>query len=205
MILTPQQIDALSELINIGAGRAANALSMLVSQRVLLKAPEVSVYPLLELETVIPGLTEQEIVNVHQIFRGKLAGDAMLLMDADSASVLVDMLSGGEGRPHPLNASDREALVETGNILLNAFMGSFGNLLRVHITFTVPHLQLESLREILTTLGSSNQDVEFALVVRIQFRLTQGDVRGYVIIVMGISSIETLVNAMRAEGFLMDS
>jgi chemotaxis protein CheC len=102
-----------------------------------------------------------------------------------------------------VNHSDT-ALVETGNILLNAFMGSFGNLLRVHITFTVPHLRQEYLREILTTLGSNNQDIEYALVVRIQFHLTQGDISGYVIIVMGISSIETLVHAMRAEGFLIE-
>jgi chemotaxis protein CheC len=204
MLLDPNRIDALAELINIGAGRAANALSILVNQRVLLQAPDVKIYPLSELENVLPINSTKEIVNVHQIFRGKLSGDAMLLMEQDSASILVAMLSGGEGKAHPLIASDREAIIETGNILLNAFMGSFGNLLKVRIIFTVPHLQLESLGEILSTLATGNQEVEYALVVKIHFRLTQGDVSGYVLIVMGITSLEALFTAMRAEGFITE-
>ena len=202
MDLTATQIDALGEVINIGAGRAANALSMLVSQRVQLEAPDVKIFPVTDLETVLAALTDQEIVNVHQIFRGKLSGDAMLLMDTDSASILVEMLSGREGHPHKLEATDRETLVETGNILLNAFMGSFGNLLKVHITFTVPHLQLEFLKDILNMLSVGNSYVEYALVVKIRFRLSRGNVSGYVIIVMGLQSIEAMFQAMRAEGFL---
>lgn len=199
--LNSEDQDALTELINIGFGRAANALSMLVNQRVLLEAPQVEIYPLHELPKGLSDLRKNEIINVHQIFRGKLSGNAMLLMDKDSATILVDMLEGGAGTAHPLSAADREALVEMGNIVLNAFIGSFGNLLRVHITFTVPHLKVESLSDLLSTLAFGNQDVEFALVLRIHFRLMQGDVSGYVMIVMGIQSLETLMEAMRSEGY----
>lgn len=203
MRLNETELDALSELVNIGFGRAANALSTLVGRRVLLEAPQVSVYPINELEKVLADLGKSEITNVHQVFRGKLAGDAMLLMDASSASILVDLLAGGSGKPHDLDASDRETLVETGNILLNAFIGSFGNLLRVHIIFTVPRLKLESLKDMLTTLSVDNREVEYALIVRIHFRLAQGDVSGYMVIVMGIQSLETLFEAMKTEGYLI--
>lgn len=203
MYMNTAQQDALGEIINIGFGRAANALSMLVSQRVLLEAPEVELYPTSELLQALSGLTDREIINVHQVFRGTLAGDAMLLIDSQSATVLVDMLSGGPGDPHPLTAADREALVEAGNILLSAFIGSFGNLLKVHITFTVPHLQLESLTNMLNTLTIDNREVEFALVVRIRFRLAQGDVSGYVMIVMGVQSLEALFEAMKVEGYYL--
>ncbi len=202
MMLTPTQKDALGELINIGFGRSANALSMLVSQRVVLEAPEVDIFPTAELKTVLKPLSDNEIVNVHQVFRGKLAGDAMLLMNSSSASILVEMLSGGAGASHELTPIDREALIETGNILLNAFIGSFGNLLKVHITFTVPHLQLESLKSILDTLAVGDREIEYALVVKIQFRLIQGNVTGFVIIVMGIESLEALFNSMRSEGYI---
>jgi chemotaxis protein CheC len=199
--LTPQQQDALSELVNIGFGRAANALSMLVNQRVLLDAPQVQIVPTQHLGQVLVDLEKEEIINVHQVFRGKLAGDAMLLMDRKSASILVDMLSGGPGQVKSLSAEDREALVETGNILLNAFIGSFGNLLKVHITFTVPHLQVESLADMLNSLSQDGRAVEVALMLRIHFRLSQGDVSGYVIIVMGIQSMDSLLKAMTVEGF----
>jgi chemotaxis protein CheC len=175
---------------------------MLVNQRVILEAPQSDIYPLLELENALENLGGRDLINVHQFFRGKLSGDAMLIMDPESATILVDMLEGGEGFPAPLTPNHREALVETGNILLNAFIGSFGNLLRVHLTFTVPHLKLESLSDLLSSLAMEQQQVEYALVVRIQFRLSQGDVSGYVLIIMGIQSLETLLTAMRSEGYL---
>jgi hypothetical protein len=40
------------------------------------------------------------------------------------------------------------------------------------------------------------------LVVKIRFRLTQGNVTGFMVIVMGLQSLEILVNAMRSEGYL---
>jgi chemotaxis protein CheC len=199
--LSPADHDALRELINIWFGRAASALSTLVSQRVLLDAPTVKIYPVQKLNSALSVLSGQDVINVHQVFRGKLSGDAMLLMETHSASILADMLAGGSGKPSQLTANDREALVETGNIVLNAFIGSFGNLLRVHITFTVPHLKVETLGDLLHALATNDQGIDFALVVKIQFRLTQGDVVGYVLIVMGIQSMETLLQAMKEEGF----
>jgi chemotaxis protein CheC len=202
-LLNPSELDALSELINIGFGRAASALSTLVGRRIMLEAPQVNVYPMMELVKTLENLGGKEITNVHQIFRGKISGDAMLLMDSDSASILIDLMAGGSGEVHPMTAADREALIETGNILLNAFIGSFGNLLRVHITFTVPRLKVESITHMLSALSQDTQEIEYALVVKINFRLAQGNVSGYMVIVMGIQSLEVLVEAMRTEGYLL--
>jgi chemotaxis protein CheC len=202
MLLTNVQQDALSELINIGFGRAAGALSILVGQRVIIQAPEIEMYPIEHLEEALMPLVGRDISTVHQVFSGKICGDAMLLMDAESATILVDLLSGGEGVAHALDESDREALGETGNILLNAFIGSFGNLLKVHISFTVPQLRIESLHNMLRTLLIDNEDVEYALIVKVHFVLSEGDVSGYVIIVMGIASMDTLFESMRAVGYL---
>ena len=202
MLLSKQQQDALSEIINIGFGRAASALSILVGQRVLLEAPKVDLYPISEMNRALDSLTGNEITSVHQVFSGKLSGDAMLLMDSKSATALVDLLSGGEGKPHDMTEQDRESLRETGNILLNAFTGSFGNLLHVHITFTVPQLQHSSLSNMLTSLMINQRQLEFALIVHVNFRVVQGNVSGYVVIVMGIQSLEALMDAMRVNGFI---
>jgi chemotaxis protein CheC len=200
--LTADQSDALAELINIGFGRAANALSILVEQRVLLETPQVSLYPLQELKQALEPLSHEEVTSVHQVFTGKLSGDAILLMNTHSASVLTNMLSGGKGIPSEMTESDREAIRETGNILLNAFTGSFGNLLQVHISFTVPRLNCDSLQNMIHSLIIDKRSLEYALVVRVNFRLSQGDVSGYVIIVMGLQSLEALVEAMRINGFI---
>jgi chemotaxis protein CheC len=41
MSLSPDQIDKLTEIVNIGFGRAAASLSSLVQQRILLSVPEI--------------------------------------------------------------------------------------------------------------------------------------------------------------------
>lgn len=202
MLLSEQQRDALSELINIGFGRAASALSILVGQRVLLEAPQVNLFPITQMNVALETLSGDEITTVHQVFSGKLSGDAMLLMDTASATSLVDLLSGGTGDPHRMSDQDRETLRETGNILLNAFTGSFGNLLQVHISFAVPRLHYDSLKNMMASLMIDQRELEYALIVRVNFRVVQGDVSGYVIIVMGIQSFEALMDAMRVSGYI---
>jgi chemotaxis protein CheC len=202
MKLNDVQRDALTELINIGFGRAANALSMLAGHRVVLQAPQVGVYPVTELENALDMLNHGEITSIHQVFSGTLCGNAMLLLDNISATTLVDLMNGGEGTPHELDENDREALIETGNILLNSFIGSFGNLLSVHVSFAVPSLRLDSLRRMVESMLVNDTEVEVALVIRVHFFLIKGDVSGYVVIVMGLPSIDALMEAMRAAGFL---
>ena len=51
-----------------------------------------------------------------------------------------------------LDESAREVLTEVGNILLNACLGMFGNLLQVHVSFSVPRLHLESLDALVANL-----------------------------------------------------
>jgi chemotaxis protein CheC len=43
-------------------------------------------------------------------------------------------------------------LTEVGNILLNACLGTFGNILKVQVSFSVPRLNLESLNQIVESL-----------------------------------------------------
>jgi chemotaxis protein CheC len=203
MELNSEQQDALCELVNIGFGRAASALSILVGQRVLIEAPSISLYQLSELDQVLQALAKGEITSVHQMFSGQISGTAMLLMDAGSSTALVDLLSGSpviEDRNS--RSTDREAMQETGNILLNAFTGSFGNLLQVRISFTVPRVHYSTLRNMIDSLMIDQYELEYALVVRVNFKLMGGNVSGYVVIVMGIQSISELLDAMRAAGYI---
>jgi chemotaxis protein CheC len=202
MDLSTQQQDALCELVNIGFGRAASALSILVGQRVIIEAPSISMFPLNDLDKVLDTLAVGEITSVHQVFSGQIAGTAMLLMDSESSTALVDLLSGGTGEQPDGQQVNHEAMQETGNILLNAFTGSFGNLLQVRISFTVPRVHYSSLRNMLSSLMIDQAELEFALVVRVNFTLTGGSVSGYVVIVMGIQSISELLDAMRASGYI---
>jgi chemotaxis protein CheC len=196
MGLTPVRKDALTEIVNIGFGKAAATLSVLVGQRVILKVPEISLVKLDEMDNVMGDQILGEVTTIHQVFTGKVSGNALLVLNRESASILVDLVSHGKGVPRRLLPSDREALVEIGNILLNAYVGSFGNILNVHITFAVPRLQSESLMELLDTITIHNVELKSVILVKTEFVVGEGQISGYVLIMMGVDTLETLFMAI---------
>ena len=129
MDLTVGQRDALVELLNIGFGRAAAALSQLTGQRVLLDVPQVSIHGIQDLNKTLHTVLGDDVASVHQIFSGPVAGDALLVLDHKAAAMLKQLLTDEPPLPLPLDATAREVLTEVGNILLNACLGTFGNLL----------------------------------------------------------------------------
>ncbi len=196
MELTALQQDALIELINIAFSRTASALSDLTGERVLLDKPSVTLYPLTELKTALAGHISGEVASVHQLFKGPVSGDALLLLNYEGAVALANLLSEAPGAGTRLVASDREVLTEVGNILLNACLGTFGNLLQVHISFAVPRLHLDALASLLDTLTINEQGLRYALVVFTTFRLRDSKVGGYLVIVLGVQSLERLIQSV---------
>lgn len=196
MKLTAVQEDALVELLNIGFGRAAASLSQLTGHRVLLEVPHVTIHPVDELSEALERVIQTEVASVHQIFSGPVAGDALLILDQSGASMLKELLTNEPALPLSIDASAREVLTEVGNILLNACLGTFGNLLKVQVTFSVPQLNLESLGAILESLRVNQEGVKYALVVHAGFKLRDTEVRGYLVIVLSVASLDRLLRAV---------
>ena len=141
------------------------------------------------LSRFLPG----EVATVHQIFSGPVPGDAMLLFNYEAAVMLSDLLTENQSRSDSLNTSAREALTEVGNILLNAYLGIFGDLLQVRISFSVPRLHLESLGAFLRSLIIDKEEMWYALVVYTAFRLRDGLIKGYVVMALSVPSFDRLL------------
>ena len=198
MELTPVQHDALIELLNIGFGRAAASLSDLTGHRVLLEVPHVSIHPIQELATALRAFVDDQVATVHQIFSGPVGGDALLVLDFKAAGMLKELLTNEPPLPLPIDASGREVLTEVGNILLNACLGTFGNILQVQVSFSVPHLNLDTLNAVMQSLLVNREGLRYALVVHAGFRLRDAEVRGYLVIVLSVASLDRLIRAVEA-------
>ena len=196
MDLTPQQQDALIELLNIGFGRAAASLSQLTGHRVVLEVPQVSIHPISSLAETLGKVIHNDIASVHQIFSGPVAGDALLILDYAAAGILKELLTDEPALPLPVDASGREVLTEVGNILLNACLGTFGNILDVQVSFSIPHLNLDTLQGVLRSLQIKREGMRYALVVHAGFRLRDAEVTGYLVIVLSVASLDRLIKAV---------
>jgi chemotaxis protein CheC len=196
--LTQIQQDALIELLNIGFGRAAASLSRLTGHRVQLEVPQVMICPVDELGDTLRPYIDGEIASVHQVFSGPVAGDALLVLDQRSGGMLKELLTNEPALPLSIDASAREVIAEVGNILLNACLGMFGNLLKVQVSFAVPHVTLEGLEAVVESVVIEREGLRYALVVHAGFRLKGSSVTGYRIIVLSVASIDRLLRAVDA-------
>jgi chemotaxis protein CheC len=193
MQLTERQKDALTELINIAFSRTASSLSELTGHRVMLDVPKVDIYPVNELATRLAQFIPSELASVHQIFTGSLTGDALLLLNYDGAVTLTDLLTEEAMHSHRLNESAREVLTEVGNILLNACLGVFGNLLQVRISFSIPRLHLETLDQLIRSLVIEKDELRYALVVYTAFRVRDSAISGYLVMALSVTSLDHLI------------
>lgn len=192
MELTAIQQDALTELINIGYARAAAALSDLTGHRISLEVPEVAIHLIPEIKERLALLIKGEVATVHQVFSGPIRGNAILLLDRKAALLLNGLLT-DRADTSELDGAAREVITEIGNIVLNACLGAFGNLLKVQVAFTVPYLQVENVQKVLASITVGGNELEYALVIHTRFHMRADNVSGYLVIILGVTSLETLL------------
>lgn len=198
MELTLHQRDALTELINIGYGRAASALSELTGYRISLEVPSVSMHEIDSIAPVLERVISIDVASVNQVFTGPISGNAMLLMDEESALTLSQLLIEDRTSSRVLDSSARETITEVGNILLNACLGVFGNLLRVQVTFAVPRLNIESVRRVIEIVATETAEtLQYGLMIHTRFYVRAGDVSGYLVIILGIASLDRLLRELQ--------
>jgi chemotaxis protein CheC len=189
--------DALTELFNIGLHRAAASLSELTGQRILVDLPRLWICPVEEVRARLEGLIDGDLATVHQVFKGNVNGDAVLVLEYESAAHLASLLTSGDvalgGR---LDQSAREVLTEVGNVILSSCLSAFGDMLQVAVAFSVPRIHVESLEGLLRSLKVDHTDVQYILLVATRFQLTEGAVGGYLMIAIGITSLSIISQAL---------
>jgi chemotaxis protein CheC len=194
--LTAKHRETLAELINIGYGRAAAALSQLTGEKIKLEAPKVEVLSIDHVTDVLQNLLQGDISSVHQIFSGPVGGHALLLLDAEAADLLTSVVMGEDAVSGNKRTARREALTEVGNIVLQASLGICGDLLQVHVSFSVPVLHVDTVDDILHSVTVEQRELQFALLVRTRFELLRSQVSGYLLVVLGVTSFSKLLDEL---------
>ncbi|MGI9045044.1 MAG: chemotaxis protein CheC [Gemmatimonadaceae bacterium] len=138
--LSPERLDALKEVANIGAAHAATALSLMTGARIMIDVPTVNVAPLDEL---IPGIAsgDSQIVSVVMDMHGSLEGHTLLALPLVTGRRLADLMLRRERRPGgTLDLLEESALKEAGNILGGAYMTALSEFLGMTLLPSPPRL-----------------------------------------------------------------
>lgn len=127
--------DALKEFFNMGLGVAADSLSQMVHNEVLLSLPQLAVVSRLEAVKLVQGDTDEQMVAIRQKFGGGLNGTALLIFPGAKSLALVRTLLGDDVPLESLTQLEQETLLDVGNVILNAFLGSFTEMMTVDLEF----------------------------------------------------------------------
>lgn len=194
--LSELELDALTELVNLGVSHAAKSLAEMVHEEILLSVPKVAI---VSREEAIRTLSEREkksLVAVHQAFEGDFAGRALLIFPEDRSLELVRAVVGSDLPFEEIIELEQEALAETGNVILNGCLATIANQLERSLRISLPEILYGGSAELLTLRHSGGKE-ETALFIYINFSVRRREIEGYIALLMDVPALAALQVLLR--------
>jgi len=141
-MITPEQIDAIREAINISAGQGASALSSLLGCRVNMEFPEVKIIPTHEAKEILGKETER-FASFFSNFEKSFKGLILAAFGEEEKEKIVRLI----GEKYEISIDEESILGEISNIIFGAFVGGLAEFAGISVSFTPPK-KLENLSEI---------------------------------------------------------
>ncbi len=189
---TALQLDALSELINIGVGRSAEVLNTMLNSHIDLQVPFVKILLSDDFRKEIEALGSDSLSAVHLAFKGKFSGTAQLIFPAATASKLVTTVTGEEVRSESLDEIRSGTLCEIGNIVLNGLMGSISNVLKMQLKYSVPTYLEGRIENLTSARGNMASDTKI-LLARTHFTIKKLKIEGDIIVFFETGALDALL------------
>ena len=188
--LSELEVDALTELVNIGVSRAAAGLRQMVGQQVMLSVPSIEVT---SRRVAAALMTEREVgplVAISQDFDGAFGGRALLIFPEANSLALARAVTGDELDADALAELEEEALKETGNVVLTNCLATMANMLERPVQMSIPSVMR---KDGAALFNPDPNDAEGAvLFLYINFAIQDRDIRGYIAVLMDVPSLDTL-------------
>jgi chemotaxis protein CheC len=193
MALNDIQLDALTEIFNIGAGRAAASLSDIVGDEVLLSVPRVKFYRANEVNANILSLTSARLGSVQQKFKGPFSMAASLLFTEERALEIVQEMLGSQVRMEDLIEYEQEAMCEVGNIILNACLSAMADMLGIAFESTLPEYSSD-VPDLVIGRIVSDIDNPVLLILHMNMLIEKRQSQGTLIFWLSSSSLKEMVH-----------
>ncbi len=193
---TPDQEDALQEVVNIAMGQAGSALAHILDSYVALSVPRVRIVSAQDVADavaeMISGTREgdpEQMTAVRQAFFNNLRGESIVLFGAGGCDDLADLL--GHDQALAQEETNEELLLDVANILSGAVLNGIAQQLETDFAYSAPTLMAR---------GGSVQDLlnpemlgwEYALLVEVNFSLEARGFSCHLVLLMPETSIDLM-------------
>jgi chemotaxis protein CheC len=188
--LTELELDALTEVVNIGVSRAATSLRDMVGEQVFLSVPSVAITSPVHAVELLGERESSLLIAVRQGFQGEFSGSALLIFPEKNSLELVRAVAGDHLSLEDVLELEQEALAEIGNVILNACMATIANLLNRRLVISLPEILSGSAVDLFQKSPSLLQEI--VLFIHIDFSLRGRELNGYLAMIMDVPSLEAL-------------
>jgi chemotaxis protein CheC len=198
--LNPQQLDALREVANIGAGHAATALSQMTGHTILISVPRLKVVAIEDMGLEL-GPPEEPVAAVLMAMLGDITGRTLLVFPKAVAARLGSILTrrtidpGGE-----LGPLGESALKEAGNIISGAYLNALSEFMGMMLLNSPPDLVVDMSAAILTSeeleFGTGG-DYVFCVESEFVMQASAERLRGFFLLLPDPPSLRVILKAVR--------
>jgi len=195
-VLDELDLDALTELVNLGISQSAQNLAEMVREEVTLSVPRVTIVSRDEAIATLAERESKRLVAVHQLFEGDITGRALLIFPEAQSLELVRAVVGGTLAIEEIIELEQEALAETGNVILNGCLATIANQLERSLKISLPEI-LHGEGQEFFNLEPPPPPGDLVMFIYINFALRHSDISGYIAMLLDMPSMNILKDLLR--------
>lgn len=195
MKLDDNHVDILREIGNIGAGNAATSLSNMLSKRIDMNVPEVSLLNYNDIIESIGG-AENIVVGVLVGFEGDIDGVIMFLLKKEFVHLILNTLVGTElSSFEEVSELEMSALSEISNIMVSSYVNSISTLTEMRIEVTVPSINIDMSGALLDIVTAEFADVADKVVfIKEKYYCMNETIYSYMLMLPTMTSLKILLD-----------
>ncbi len=193
--------DALTEVFNIGIGRAASALAEICGKEVAMSVPEVRLLDATEIDTLDLGEEERRhCIGVRMDFQGFIDASGVLVFAERGALDLIRLVT-KEAKGHgALSDLEYEAISEVGNIMFNYWLGAIADLQQAEIISGLPQVEQGPYRRLLLDINLDSDKTPL-LLVHVDLKVNDTAITGKFVIALRSPTLQAFVDQILGNYF----
>ena len=190
--LSDVEIDALGEIGNISMGSAATTMSVLLSRKVEITTPRVSIMLLDDMRKDYP----MPYIIVEVRFTEGINGTNLLAMKESDAAIIADLMMGNDGSNPPVGMNElyMSAVAEAMNQMMGATATSLSSIFKSRVDLAPPKVRLIDLagNDNITDSVTGSEDL-----VRIAFRMVvEGLIDSEIMLILPLKIARDMVDGL---------
>ncbi len=205
-LLSEEQADFLTEMMNIGAGNAATALTQVLQCRVDIVVPRVFVITDAQ-ELSILTSPSLPVVCARMGMVGDVSGGLFLIVPEEQKEDLIRLAERamtGTGQSWRAGVTNQESddlklsvIAEIGNIVAGVYLTAIHDFCKLNIYHTVPTVATDMVQALLDeSLVRLSRQVQHIIVVENEFMVKEKLIKTFLVMIPSVESVDILVNSI---------